>query len=125
MTTEDDIRRIALSLPETDEHPSYEGTSSFRVRKKGFSRILEDGGTITVFVEDEEEKQALLASNPKAFSTTPHYDGYPVVLVRYAEIDRDELRELLTDSWRQRAPKRLRAAFEASETSGEPPPIPA
>jgi len=115
MTTKDDVRRTALALPETDEHPSYGGLPSFRVKKKGFTRIREDGESITVFVGSLDEKEALIASDSRKFFTTPHYDGYPVVLVRYAELDIDELRELLTDSWRLKAPKRVLAAFEAAE----------
>lgn len=69
-----------------------------------------------MFVSDLDEKDALLASNARKFFTTPHYDGYAAVLVRYAEVDVVELRELITDSWRLKAPKRVLAAFEASET---------
>ena len=115
MATVDDVRRIALSLPETDEHPSYGGRPSFRVRKKGFASIRPDGESISVWVADLDEKEALLASDPRKFFTTPHYDGYKIVCVRYAEVDVAELRELLTDAWRLKAPKRVVAAFEASE----------
>jgi hypothetical protein len=115
MATVDDVRRIALSLPETDEHPSHGGWPSFRVRKKAFTYVRDDGASITVYVEGQEEKDALVASDPTKFFTTPHYDGYPIVLVRYDEVEVDELRELLTDSWRLKAPKRMRAAFEADE----------
>ena len=115
MATEDDVRRICLSLPETSERASYEGTPSFRTKRKAFTRIRKDGESIVVFVESLDDKDALLASDPHRFFTTPHYDGYPAVLVRFAEVDVDELRELLTDSWRLAAPKRVLAAFEASE----------
>jgi hypothetical protein len=57
------------------------------------------------------EKKALLTGNPDAFFTT-RYDGYPVVLVNLDEIDHDELRELITDSWLIKAPPRLRRQFE-------------
>lgn len=110
------MRSIALSLPETDEHPSYGGRPSFRVKKKGFAHIRDDGESIVVFVSDLDEKDALLASDARKFFTTPHYDGCAAVLVRYAEVDVAELRELITDSWRLKAPKRVLAAFEASET---------
>jgi hypothetical protein len=113
MATVDDVRRIALSLPETDEHPSYGGRPSFRVRNKGFTSIREDGESIVVFVDGLDDKEALLASDRRKFFTTPHYDGYPTVLVRYAEVDEDELRELITDSWRLKAPKRVAAAYRA------------
>ncbi len=113
VATEDDVRRIALSLPETDEHPSYGGRASFRVKKRHFTSLREDGISIPVHVEDLDEKDALLASDDSKFFTTPHYDGYPMVLVRYAAVGVDELEELITDSWRLKAPVRVRAAFDA------------
>lgn len=118
MANVDDIRRIALSFPETDEHPSYNQTVSFRVKKKGFTRIREDGESLVLFTATLEEKEEFLKADPLKFFTTPHYDGYPAILLRFAEVDVDELRELLADSWRVRAPARLRAAFEATEASG-------
>ncbi len=61
MVTEDDVRRIALSLPATTEKPSY-GTPGFRVRDKLFARIREEGDVLVVFTADLLEKDALLAS---------------------------------------------------------------
>ena len=107
MATEDDVRRIALSLPETVEKPWY-GTPGFRVKDKGFLRIRSNAeGGLVVFVADVAEKEMLLASDPEKFFTTPHYDGYPAVLVNLRAIDVDELKELITDSWRLKAPKRV------------------
>ena len=60
-----------------------------------------------VFVADLDEKEALLASDPKKFFTTPHYDGYPTVLVNLKAVGVRELRELITESWRCKAPKRV------------------
>jgi hypothetical protein len=54
----------------------------------------------------------LLRAAPETFSTTPHYDGHPIVLVDVSVTDVDELRELIVESWRQRAPHRLRQAFD-------------
>jgi hypothetical protein len=119
MVTLDDVRRIALSLPEVAEAPSY-GAPAWRVRKKPFARLRTehdvdaDGEVLVVWVADLEEKEALLAADPAVFTTTPHYDGYPTVLVRLQAVAEDELAELLTDAWRLRAPTRLRAAFEAA-----------
>src|SRR5215207_176211 len=105
MATEDDVRRIALSLPETIEKPWF-NTPGFRVRDKGFLRIRSEAeGGLVVFVADLGEKEALLAAAPGTFFTTPHYDGYPIVLVNLPAVDVDELRELITDSWRLKAPK--------------------
>jgi len=112
MATEDDVRRIALSLPETVEKPWY-GTPGFRVKDKGFLRIRSDAeGGLVVFVADVAEKEMLLQSDPDKFFTTPHYDGYPAVLVDLAAIGVDELQELITDSWRLKAPKRVLKAFD-------------
>jgi hypothetical protein len=55
-------------------------------------------------VADLEEKEALLAAEGEKFFTTPHYDGHPIVLVNLGSVDVDELRELIVDSWRNRAP---------------------
>ena len=109
--TEDDVRRLALSLPATTEKPSY-GTPGFRVRDKLFARIRDEGDLLVVWVADLAEKEALLAAEPATFTTTPHYDGHPTVLVRMDVVDVDELAELLADAWRVRAPERLRAELE-------------
>jgi hypothetical protein len=106
MVTEDDVRRVALSLPHTSEKPSY-GTPGFRVKDKLFARIREEGDVLALFVADEGEKQGLIDSEPDKFFTTSHYDGYPMILVRFEAVDVQELTELLTDSWRLRAPKRV------------------
>ena len=110
MATDDDVRAIALSLPETEERPSY-GTPGFRVKDRLFARLREPG-VLVLRVADEGEKDFLLRAEPDKFFTTAHYDGYPSVLVRLGAVDREELRELLTDAWRVRAPKRLADAFE-------------
>ncbi|WP_426570991.1 MmcQ/YjbR family DNA-binding protein [Aquihabitans sp. McL0605] len=108
MATEDDVRRIALSLPEVIEKPSY-GTPGFRVKDKLFLRIRTDAeGGLLVFVGDLGDKDALLASDPQKFFTTPHYDGHPSVLVHLEAVDADELTELITDSWLVKAPPKVR-----------------
>ncbi|GAB3934438.1 hypothetical protein GCM10027614_07450 [Micromonospora vulcania] len=60
-----------------------------------------------LFVGDEAEKQALLLGEPDLFFTTPGYDGFPLVMLRLAEVDLVRLRELVTDAWRMRAPAAL------------------
>jgi hypothetical protein len=116
MFSDDDVRRIALSLPHTTEKPSY-GTPGFRVKDKLFARIREEGDVLVVFVDSLEEKAILIASDPEKFFTLPHYDGHPTVLVRFDAVDADELTELLTDAWRARAPAKVRAAFDAEHPS--------
>ena len=111
MITEDDVRRVALSLPETSEKPWY-GTPGFRVKGKGFARIREEGDVLMALVANLWEKEALLAANPEKFYTTPHYDGHASVLVRFGAVDVEELRERLTEAWRVHAPEQVRAAFD-------------
>lgn len=121
MATEDDVRRIAMSLPEVIEKPWY-ATPGFRVKDKGFLRIrTEAEGWLVVFVADEGEKVALLASDPAAFHTTPHYEGHPIVLVDLEAIQVDELTEVIVDSWRARAPKRVLQANEHRLAVADPP----
>jgi hypothetical protein len=110
MATEDDVRRIALSLPSTVEKPSY-GTPGFRVKDKLFARIREDG-ELGVHVESEFEKRAMCEADPVKFFTTPHFDGYAMVLVHLDAIDTTELTELLIEAWRLRAPVKVREAFD-------------
>jgi hypothetical protein len=116
----DDVRRIALALPATTETTSRDH-AFWRVRDKGFVwerplrasdlRALGDaaptGPILGVRVEHLMAKEALLADDPDVYFTTPHFDGYPAVLVRLDRIPLDELEELITEAWLARAPKRL------------------
>lgn len=107
MSTTDDARELALALPETIEKPSH-GTPGFRVKDKLFARIWDDDdGVLVLWTGGVDEKEGLIAADPERFFTTAHYDGHPHVLVRLAEVDRDELADLLEDAWRVRAPKRV------------------
>ena len=108
--TADDVRRIALSLPATTEKTSY-GNPGFRVKDRLFASIREEGDGLAVWTGDLAEKEALIASEPDKFFTTPHLDGHAMVLVRFGAVTVDELSELLTESWRIRAPKRILDAF--------------
>ena len=110
MADADDVRRLALSLPDVVEVDS-EGFD-FRVAGKGFvwsyperlpgrpRRIRTD--VAVLFVGDEAEKQALLLGEPDLFFTAPGYDGWPLVMLRLAAVDVDRLAELVTDAWRMR-----------------------
>lgn len=99
MASEADVRAIALSLPGTTEEQWYQ-TPGYKVAGKGFLRLrTEAEGGLVIFVSDIGEKEALLTSGSDAFYTAPHYDGSPVVLVDLDKIARNELRELITDSW--------------------------
>jgi len=106
------VRGIALSFPEVEE--ASDGRPTFRVRGKLFAWMARerDGGGLAVRV-DRDEKQLLIESRPGVYFSSPHYDGYPAVLIRLEHIDRDELAERLEDAWLIQAPKRLAAQFLA------------
>jgi hypothetical protein len=108
MPTWADVVAAGRTLPETEEGTWFR-TPCLRVRKKSFCRMKEDGETLVVRVVDLEDKEALLRADPDVFFTTPHYDGYAYVLVRLAQVDPAQLRELIEDAWRLSAPKRLLA----------------
>ena len=129
--TFDDVRRIALGLPETSERPQW-GNMSWRVRNKPFvwERPLResdlralgdeapDGPILGARVEHLGAKEALLADDPNVYFTTPHFDGYAAVLVRLEQIELAELKELIVDAWLCQAPKRL--ARDYLETHSPP-----
>ena len=100
-TTVDDVRRLALALPDTEERPSY-GTPGFRVKDKLFARVL-DADSIVVAV-DLEWRDSLVESDPDVFSVTPHYLRYPWVIVRLAAVGNATLHDLLAEAARLSAP---------------------
>jgi hypothetical protein len=120
MASWDDVRRLALSLPETDERESR-GHAQWRVRDKLFvwERPLResdlralgpdapDGPIVGARVEHELAKRALIEDDPEVYFTTPHFNGYPAILALLEKISRDDLEELVTEAWLCRAPKRL------------------
>ena|SRR3712207_1684064 len=122
----DDVDRLAMALPETGEGTSY-GNRAWTVRGKAFAweRPLRradrealgdaapDGPILGARVEHLGAKEALLADAPDVCFTTPHFDGFPAVLVRLEVIAVPELEELLAEAWLTRAPKRLARAFLA------------
>ena len=109
--TWEDVRELAASLPEVDDGTAYR-KPALRVGGKVFAALSpHEEGALTVRV-GFEERDFLLRSNPDAFYVTPHYQGYPWVLVRLDCIERDELRDVLTEAWLYRAPKRLAAAYK-------------
>jgi hypothetical protein len=134
MADQDDVRRIALALPETREG---DDSFAFSVRRgakeKGFAwtwmeRVdpkkprVPNPDVLAVRVANADEKEMLLKSDPAAFFTEPHYHGFPAVLVRLPAIDVGELRELLEDAWRCQAPRSLVKAFDAGDLrEGSPP----
>src|SRR3954447_6485581 len=124
MTTWDDVARLALDLPETSERLGR-GNRQWRVKDKLFvwERPLRqtdlaalgpdapDGPILGARVEHELAKSALLEDPSGVFFTTPHFDGYPAILVKLGEIGPEELEEVVTEAWLCRAPTRLVKAY--------------
>src|SRR5919112_3243942 len=118
MATWDDVRRLALAMPEAEERVSRD-MRQWRVKEKLFVwerplrrsdlEALGDaapGGPILgARVEHLVAKEALLADDSGVFFTTPHFDGYPAILVRLDQIAVDELEEVIVEAWLNRAPK--------------------
>jgi hypothetical protein len=102
--TWEDVLALGRELPETEESTSY-GRPSLKVRGKSFVTIRERPDALVVRC-DGEEKPFLLEGRPDIVFTTPHYDGYPYLLVRL-DAPVEEMRELVLDSWLILAPKTL------------------
>jgi hypothetical protein len=126
MASWEDVRRLALALPSVTEQSSR-GDLDWRVNNKSFvwERPLRasdraalgdtapDGEILGARVPDEGAKFALIADDPTVYFTTPHFDGYPAILVQLANINEADLDELVVEAWLTRAPKKLAAAYLA------------
>ena len=119
MATQADVRRIALSLPGTEEAPDR---FAFSVRNTGklkkfvwvwLERIaprkarVPQPTVIAVRVANLYDKDFLLALDPRKFFTELHYNGFPVVLVRLPAVNARELKSIITEAWRCQAPKEI------------------
>jgi hypothetical protein len=133
VATFEDVGRLALALPETSEAISRENRH-WRVKDKGFvwERPLRrsdlealgdgapDGPILGVRTEHLGAKEAMLASDPEVYFTTPHFDGYPAVLVQLDKVSVEELQEIVVEAWLARAPRRLADAYlDESNARGE------
>ncbi|SNS57257.1 MmcQ/YjbR family DNA-binding protein [Rhodococcoides kyotonense] len=107
MSTENDVRRLALALPEVTERPCY-GTPAFYVAGKIFARVHDEPGVLVCWRASLDDREALIHADPEKFFTTDHYAGHSSVLVRLAQVDPEELSELLAEAWESRASARLR-----------------
>ncbi len=104
------VRRLALELPGAEEGSSY-GTPAWKVKGKLFARIHDSGESVVVKI-DFDERDFMMQANPKAFYITDHYANHQMMLVRFSAVGEGEMRELLEQSWRRSAPRRLIAAFD-------------
>ena len=125
MATWTDVRQIAMRLPETEERASSDQIPQWRVKDKlyAWERPLRradlealggaapNGPILAARVPDLGVKEAFLADDVQVYFTTPHFDGYPAVLVRLDEISMQDLEEVIVEAWLCRAPKRLAQAY--------------
>jgi hypothetical protein len=130
MVSVDDVARIALELPEVTEGERH-GNRTWSVAGKGFAwerpfskadirrfgdATPPEGPILAVRVEDLSEKEAVLAAQPTAFFTIPHFDGYSAVLIQLKAVTRRALREALVDGWLACAPRTLADEYIAQES---------
>jgi len=121
MATLDDVARLALALPEVVEGERHGGRTWSVAGKvfaweRAFSKAdirrfgdepPPEGPILAVLVEDLGEKEAVLAAQPRAFFTIPHFNGYAAVLVQVRKVSQKALRDALLDGWLVCAPPRL------------------
>ncbi|MBX5440449.1 MAG: MmcQ/YjbR family DNA-binding protein [Solirubrobacteraceae bacterium] len=133
MATWEDVERLALAMPETSVRISW-GDRHWCVRRKGFvwerplrrpdcealGAAAPDGPILGARVEHLVAKEALLASNPDVFFTTPHFDGYAAVLARLDRLDAEPLEEVVVEAWLASAPPRLARDWLAQRGEGPP-----
>ncbi len=113
------VRALALALPEAEERETWE-TATFRVRNKIFAMCSEQEREVWIKATHDEQR-ALVAMHPDAYFVPPYVGSSGWVGARVALVERDEMRELLTEAWRMTAPKRLVRAFDEGSGASRPP----
>jgi hypothetical protein len=129
MSTMRDLDKLALAMPDTTKEVSEDGRPSYVVNGKMFCfhrsrrpdavdpQTGERMDDVLMFRVDGAEAKELVLADPRGlFFTTPHFNGYPAVLIRIpdlAKLDRDELRDAVVEAWLTRAPKRVAKAWLA------------
>jgi len=117
MITADELRRVVLSLPETEERETW-GHPTFRVRNKMFAALSDDGRLASVKAT-REEQAALVEAAPETFGVPAYVGRHGWVSIQLATVDAAELGELVVEAWRLTAPKRLVATYDAAPDAGQ------
>jgi hypothetical protein len=107
------VRKLALALPDAVEQETW-GTPTFRVRKKIFVMFSDEQREAWV-KSTHDEQRALTQMDPDTFFVPPYVGPSGWVGVRFRTVDRDEMRELITEAWRMTAPKRLVTSFDEAD----------
>jgi hypothetical protein len=124
VVTWDEVRRMALALPQTEEGTSF-GNMAWKVNGKAFvwerplrrsdhavlGAAAPPGPILGVRIENVLAKDALLAEGSDGIFTIPHFDGYAAVLVQLDRVDLDKLTELVEEAWLACAPRRLAKTY--------------
>jgi hypothetical protein len=112
MITFDEVRAIALGLPEVEERVTWETDVTFRVRDRIFA-IGGEGATRVSIKASLEQQAELLEMDPATFAKSAYVGRFGWVTIDLARVERGLLESLLRDAWRRTAPRKLAATLEA------------
>ena len=104
----DTIRSVLAPLPEVEEYSCF-GTPAFRVKKKLLARIQDNGETIAIRCHNRD---VWMKAKPKIFFITDHFRNYPSVLVHLSTVTKKDLTQIVTEAWRDIAPKKTVKEFD-------------
>ena len=112
--TWDDVLAMGLKLPDVEAVTSY-GTPALKVRGKLVTRLRAEDNSLVLHSVPPDEREVLIAANPRVFHVTTHYLGYPAVLARLAALEPEGLWPFLVRRWREIASKRAVVSFDAAQ----------
>ena len=111
--TEEDVRALALALPEVEETISY-GKPAFKAFGKFLTRVRKEDKSVVLTGVEFDEREMLMEAEPDTFFITAHYKDYPAVLARLVTVDPGTVKSFLDRRWRQCAPKTFLKKWDAA-----------
>jgi hypothetical protein len=114
--TPDEVREIALSLPQVEETLAW-GKPAFKAFGKFLTRIRSEDDSLVLTGVGFDEREMLMEAEPETFHLTAHYRDYPAVLARLATVDPGTVRSFLERRWRECAPRKFLKAYDAGQTA--------